>query len=651
MNTLPDSLWSATPSRVPAHSAGSPPRRPVCTRRACAPQLIREAAESAPDAVALSFGGVHLTYGQLDAQSHELGGYLRSLGVGPEDVVALNLERPADYVVAALAVWKAGGAYLPLDPSWSAQQRAHILEDAGASILITRSGDCLNARIVVDLDMGRVHGTALSSPAETRREQLAAIIYTAAQGGELRGVEITHGNLLSLIFWHRRAFDVTASDVASFLSGPAYDTAAWELWPYLTAGARVVAPDDDPVSSPDFLRSWLVSERVSMAYAPSEMARKLLAGSTLAGAASAAPWPQDTALRYLLTGNDAIRVPSGLPFSVVRHWGPAECTVVTSSAAADAPGLGQPIAHTRILLLDDRGKPGERPGDQGEICISGPGVARGYRLRPELTQNYFVVEPDAPGRVFHTGEWGRMLPGGSVELTARPEPALDRRELDGRGAEISGPPPFLWVQPAGEPASPQQAGPAWEALVEQMHSRAPVPGAPVPVALVPIAIDPLDAATLSADPKLDEMAAALVRSIRLVQPHGPYYLGGWRDQAMLAYEAAVQIDESGDDVALLVQVEPSEPAQTLGVAGRIRLALAGRRTPAFFEDRLRKAVRQYDPRPSDFRTLVVAGNAGKVAAEKGASGQTQGSISKTPRGRILAPVTISSRDYAQRFPS
>lgn len=583
MNTLPDSLFTSAQPRATASSAGLPPRRSICTRRACVPQLIRETAEAALDAVALSCGGAPLTYGQLDARSDELGGHLRELGVGPEVVVGLNLDRSADYVIAALAVWKAGGAYLPLDPLWSAAQRTRILEDAAAPVLIARSGDGVNARIVVDLDRAHIRGSALFPHADTRREQLALVIYTAPPGGEPRGVELTHGNLLSLIFWHRRAFEVGSTDVASFLSGPAYDTAAWELWPYLTAGARVVVADDE-ASSPERLRSWLLRERISMAYVPSE-----LAGPVLAPPSSEPTWPEHTALRHVFTGNGNIRVKRALPFPVHRHWGPAECTVVSTSIAVNAGGLGNAIAHTQVGILDEHGKAGER----GEICISGPGVARGYRRRPQLTRDHFSILPggtalDHPQRVFRTGEWGRKLPGGAIEFAPR---SAVVRDADANPPEAA---PLLWADAGWGPGS------GFAALAKHLRPRT----------LRRVAMDPLEVAGLPADPSLEEIAAGLVRAIRTAQAEGPYRLGGWREQAILAYEAAVQLRKAGDEVELLVMFEPPDIGQRPSVAERLRSALAGRQTASrqtevVYEHKLREAVRRYDPPPNYAKTLVL----------------------------------------------
>ncbi len=232
----------------------------------CAPHLVAAMAEANPDAIALSEGSAQMTYAELDARSNRLGAYLRSLGVGPDVPVGICLERSFDYVIAALAAWKAGGAYLPIDPQWPVERREFILEDAGASVLITRSGLACKARYIVDLD-ATAHTIAreqltLSAP-PTKREHLAYIIYTSGSTGKPKGVEVTHGNLLNLIFWHRRVFGVTPADRASHLAGLAFDAAVWELWPYLTAGASIALVDDTVRTSPDLLRDWITARKIS----------------------------------------------------------------------------------------------------------------------------------------------------------------------------------------------------------------------------------------------------------------------------------------------------------------------------------------------------------------------------------------------------
>jgi amino acid adenylation domain-containing protein len=345
------------------------------------------------------------------------------LGVGHEAPVGICLERSFDYVIAALATWKAGGAYLPLDPQWPAERREFILNDAQAPALITRSGVISKTRYVIDLEASATiiaREPAACAPLHLNRSDLAYIVYTSGSTGQPKGVEVTHGNLLNLIFWHRRVFGVTPADRASHLAGLAFDAAVWELWPYLSAGASVALVDDTVRISPDLLREWMVAREITVGFVPTTLAEPMLT----------APWPQSCKLRFLLTGADTLhRYPSGdLPFTLINNYGPTECTVVATSGAVrpvssdrTMPPIGAPIANTQIYLLDENQKPVSK-GATGEIYIGGSSVARGYRNQPALTIEKFLPNPFSPAqdaRMYRTGDLGCMLPDGQIGFRGR----------------------------------------------------------------------------------------------------------------------------------------------------------------------------------------------------------------------------------------
>ena len=373
-----------------------------------------------------------MTYGELIARANQLTRHLLALGVGPEVPVGICLDRSFDRIVATLAVLKAGGAFLPLDPSWPDARLRMLLADAGAPVVIGqgsladrvgRAGCSTACSTIVALDdaaaaIARLDASAVEVP--IRREDLAYVIYTSGSTGRPKGVEITHGNLLNLVFWHRAAFGVTAADKASHLAGLGFDASVWEIWPYLTAGASVALADRDVGTSADWLRRWLCDERITTAFVPTALAEPMLG----------ADWPVDTALRYLLTGADTLHTWTrpGLPFAVVNNYGPTECTVVATSGVIPPgdtvgalPPIGRPIAHTQIYLLDAQGQP-VAAGELGEIYIGGASVGRGYRNRPDLTAQAFVPDTfgSAPGaRLYRTGDLGRLLPDGQVAFHGR----------------------------------------------------------------------------------------------------------------------------------------------------------------------------------------------------------------------------------------
>ena len=243
-----------------------------------------ERAKSSPQAIALSAGSDTLTYGDLAAQAQRLAGYLTTLGAGPEVPVALCLERSFDFIVSALATLVSGAAYLPLDPTWPAARLHAILDDAQVPLVISRGSLAAraagNGRHTIDLDTDAARierSEPLAKPVAITRDKLAYIIYTSGSTGQPKGVEVTHGNLLNLIFWHRETFGITAADRASHLAGVGFDAAVWEIWPHLTAGAMLVLADEQSRTSPDLVTDWLVKERVTVAFAPTILAEPMLA--------------------------------------------------------------------------------------------------------------------------------------------------------------------------------------------------------------------------------------------------------------------------------------------------------------------------------------------------------------------------------------
>ncbi len=223
-----------------------------------------------------------------------------------------------------------------------------------------------------------------------------------------------------MIFWHRSAFGVTASDRASHLAGLGFDASVWEVWPYLTAGATVVLVDETTRTSPDLLRRFIIDEKINVAFVPTALAEPMIA----------ADWPADTALRFLLTGADTLhgRPRTSLPFTLINNYGPTECTVVATSgpinAAADSqelPPIGMPIANTKIYLLDEKREP-VAAGEVGEIYIGGTGVGRGYRNREALTAERFLPDPFRPApdaRMYRTGDLGRLRKDSQIGFHGR----------------------------------------------------------------------------------------------------------------------------------------------------------------------------------------------------------------------------------------
>jgi amino acid adenylation domain-containing protein len=382
-------------------------------------KMIASQARSAPDHPAIIAQST-TSYSQLETQSNRLAHCLLGAGIGPGSVVAICLERSPTFIVTALAVMKIGAAYLPLNPADPAERLRFIRRDCGAVLVICAPQTAAHfpdtQTIILEDGAPSCDATAPEPPhTQPAADDLAYVIYTSGSTGQPKGVEITHRNMANLIAWHVRAFSADENTRATFQAGIGFDAAVWEIWPHLAAGGTLLLPDDDLRVSPIKLRDWLVAQRITISFIPTAIAEQLIALS----------WPRETSLRFLLTGADTLhRFPAAnLPFPLVNNYGPTECTVVATSgvvpvrtpasAPPQRPSIGRPIDNVRIHIVDQQF--GE--AESGEICIAGAGVARGYRNRPDLTEQRFILLNGE--RVYRTGDLGRRLANGEIEFLGR----------------------------------------------------------------------------------------------------------------------------------------------------------------------------------------------------------------------------------------
>jgi len=392
----------------------------------CVQDLVELQASMAPTAVAVVSGNHHLTYGDLNTQANALARRLCSLGIEPETPVGLCMERSIELPIAALGILKAGGAFVALDPADPSQRLFSLLEESGASVVVTRSHvaeKLPNGKwqcIVPDAhSLVNIPASPIPVP-KANLDNLAYIVFTSGSTGKPKGVQITHGGLHNLVAWHRRAFNITRSDRAMLQAPPGFDAAVWELWPYLVAGATVHLVDNSVRTDPQSLRDWIVRNGITIGFLLTQLAESMMS----------LPWPKETAFRILLTGADTLRrrPPHGLPFIVVNNYGPTECTVVATSGtidpdehATDAPSIGRPIDNVKAYIVDEKLRR-VPDGATGELLVGGRGVARGYLNAPELTAEKFVSDSftrEADTRLYRTGDLARFLPDGQIAFAGR----------------------------------------------------------------------------------------------------------------------------------------------------------------------------------------------------------------------------------------
>ena len=388
-------------------------------------ELFEAQVERVPHRRAVECGAQSLTYTQLNEKADRLARLLESRGVGPDQLVAICVERSVEMIVGLLGILKAGGAYVPLDPGYPPERLAYLISDAAPKILLTRAGlrdrfpqSCAEL-ILLDEDVELAKESTRAVKADvlpSRAHQLAYVIYTSGSTGAPKGVMVEHRSLNNLVSWHIRAFGLQVGTRSSGMAGVGFDASTWEIWPPLCSGGTLLlAPGAS--SEPQDLLTWWQHQSVDVSFLVTPLAE--LAYAT-----------QSTNERtgIVLVGGDRLRRwPEALPENqhLINNYGPTETTVVATSGRLrkedGALHIGRPIANTRVYVLDEKAKP-LSIGMTGELYIGGDGVARGYLNRPDLTRERFMPDPfvDEPNaRMYRTGDLARWRTDGTIEYLGR----------------------------------------------------------------------------------------------------------------------------------------------------------------------------------------------------------------------------------------
>ncbi|MFG3701836.1 amino acid adenylation domain-containing protein [Micromonospora sp. NPDC047620] len=497
------------------------------------PDLIQARAAAAGDTEAV--GG--LSHAGLDAAANRLGWHLRERGVGPERVVGVLLDRGVDLVTTLLGIWKAGGAYLPLDPSYPAARIASMLADAGVTVVVTSTGYADRfpdvERVLVDADAERIAAHPDERPpGRTDPDQLAYVIFTSGSTGRPNGVQVSHRSLAGYLDWAVRELVADRPGGAPLFSSVAFDMVVTTIWAPLVAGERLwLLPADAGLDElgPRLAEAGPFS---FVKLTPSHL--DLLAGQ-LTPEQAAALTPVLVLGGETLTRRTCERWQALAPRTVLlNEYGPTEATVavsrhpVTGALPGDVAPVGRPLGGMRTYVLDARLHP-VPVGAVGEVYLGGPGLARGYAGRPDLTADRFVPDPYGPAgsRLYRTGDRGRWLPDGQLDLLGRVD---DQVKIRGHRVEPGEIRAVLVAHPAVRDAVvTARPAPGGGNQLVAYH----VGGADdlaghcarrLPAALVPAAFVPVDAIPLNANGKVDLRALPAVplrASADHVPPQGP----------------------------------------------------------------------------------------------------------------------------------
>jgi len=400
----------------------------------CLHQLLEAQASRTPDTVAVTFEHEHLTYQELNQRANQLAYSLQQLGVGPEVLVGVCMERSLEMVVALLGILKAGGAYVPLDPTYPAERLAFMLADTQVPVILTQAAVAATLpasqahMLCLDTDWAQIaHADTTNPLSAVAADNLAYVMYTSGSTGQPKGAMITHRGICNYVQWMQQTYHLTEADRVLQKTPFSFDVSVWEFfWPLMT-GARLVVARPEGHKESAYLLSLMQEQQITILHLGPAMLSVLLEEPGLESCSS---------LRHVMCGGEALPYELQERFfarfahhTVALHnrYGPTEATINATSWLCQRGSkrhivpIGSPIANTQVYVLDPSGHP-VPIGIAGELYLGGAGVARGYLNHPQLTAERFVDDPFStePGaRLYRTGDVARYLPDGNIEFLGR----------------------------------------------------------------------------------------------------------------------------------------------------------------------------------------------------------------------------------------
>ncbi|MCX4671461.1 amino acid adenylation domain-containing protein [Streptomyces sp. NBC_01381] len=404
-----------------------------------------------PDATALVFGDKELTYAELNARANRLAHHLIEIGVRPGALAAVAVPRSLDLVVTLLAVLKAGGAYLPLDPDYPADRLAYMLGDADPACVIADRADRVPASGIPLVALDRLDTTPYGSydpPRALTPHHPAYVIYTSGSTGRPKGVVVPHSAIDNRLRWMQHEYELAPGDRVLQKTPSGFDVSVWEFFWALRVGATLVVADPGGHKDPAYLARVIREQAVTVCHFVPSMLQVFLAEPAAADCSG---------LRHVFCSGEALpretvrdfgRVLDGVPLH--NLYGPTEAAVdVTyhpcATAATGPVPIGKPVWNTRLYVLDAALQPCP-PGVQGELFLAGTQLAIEYLGRPELTASRFVADPYGPSgtRMYRTGDLARWTEHGEIEYLGRTDHQVKLRglriELGEIEAELAGDP-------------------------------------------------------------------------------------------------------------------------------------------------------------------------------------------------------------------
>jgi len=397
-----------------------------CPMDSCIHQLFEMQVEQTPDAVAAVFEDQELTYQELNHWANQLAHHLQALGVGPETLVGIHVERSLEMVVGLLGILKAGGAYVPLDPAYPKERLAFMLEDAQVPVLLTQERllpqlpRCEAQVVCLDAGWDAITREREENPGiRVNGDHLAYVIYTSGSTGRPKGVQILHRSLVNCLNSTSQKVGLTDQDTLLAVTTLSFDIAGLEIFLPLVVGARVIVVSREVASDgTQLLKKLTDSGATAMQATPATWRLLLRAG-----------WLGSNRFKVLCGGDTLSQELAGELLnrgcSVWNLYGPTETTIWSATYLVErkegAIPIGKPIGNTQIYLLDCNLQP-VPVGVPGEIYIGGYGLARGYLNQPALTAEKFIpnlFNGERGGRLYKTGDLARYLPDGAIEFLGR----------------------------------------------------------------------------------------------------------------------------------------------------------------------------------------------------------------------------------------